>query len=143
LPEPLVWVSTGKRYDVTQAKVGGSVYIDRDYTILAISPALDGGTLIRSSNNDKQVGSPEHLKLLLRSPADVYIAYDGRAKTFPAWLTEGGWQRTGETFRSKDGSGDLSRVVFRKRFPAGPVTLGGPMQQPAKGGSTHYVVIIR
>jgi hypothetical protein len=139
----IVAVSTGKPYDVVQAKVGGTLYIDRDYAILALSPALDGGMLIRTANRDKQVNAAEHLKLFLNSPADVYIAYDGRATGFPAWLDDGSWQRTGETFRSQDGSGDLARIVFRKRFGPGPVTLGGPHQPPAKGDSTHYAVIIK
>jgi serine/threonine protein kinase len=136
-------VSTGKRYDVVSAKVGGTVYIDRDYTIVALSPALDGGALIRAANNDKQVATAEHLKLLLKAPADVFIGYDGRATSVPAWLSDGSWQRTSETLRSKDGSGELSRIVYRKRFGPGLLILGGPQQQPAKGNGTHYVVIVK
>jgi serine/threonine protein kinase len=141
--QTIVSVSTGKPYDVTQARVGGSLYIDRNYDILALSPALDGGLLIRTANSDKSVNTAEHLKLLLSAPADVYIAYDNRATTLPAWLGDGSWERTGEMFRCKDGSGEMIRVVYRKRFGAGPLTLGGPQQPPAKGNGTHYAVIIK
>src|SRR5262249_18400205 len=134
-----------KKYDVVQAKVGAVLYIDRTYTITALSPVLEGGSLIWSSNSDKNVGAAEHMKFTLNAPADIYVAYDTRATGIAGWLHDGIWQRTAETFKAKDASSgaELARWIYRKRFPAGPVTFGGNSQKPAASAGTHYVVIVQ
>jgi serine/threonine protein kinase len=137
------WVSNGKKYDVATAKVGLVLYIDRTYTITALSPALDGAKLIRASNTDKNVAVADHLKFTLNGPAEVYVAYDSRATSIAAWLNDGSWQRTAETFKATDAGPELARNVYRKRFPAGSVTFGGNSQKPAASAGTHYVVMVR
>jgi Protein kinase domain len=137
-------VSTGKPYDSKTAIVGQTYWIDRVYKIVTISPGLDGATLVRGANSDKNVVSPAHLTLTLGQPATVYIAYDKRGQKLPAWLDDGTWQLTGETLSASDGDVLASPMrVYARRFPAGAVTLGGNKEPPAEGAGSNYVVIVK
>jgi hypothetical protein len=137
-------VSSGKPHDVSIARVGQTYRIDRAYTITALSPGLDGGTLIRSANDDKNVKVPTHLTLTLAAPAMVYVAYDKRGKKLPAWLDDGTWRLTDETLSGSGGDGQASPMrIYAKRFAAGTVALGGNKQPPAVGADSNYVVIVK
>jgi hypothetical protein len=137
-------VSTNKPYDTMRARVGLTYWIDRDYKITAISPALEGGTMIRGSNSDKNVAGPVHLTFTLGAPATVYVAYDKRGKKLPAWLDDGIWQLTDQSLSASGGDAQMSPMrVYARRFPAGSVTLGGNKQPPADGAGSNYIVIVK
>ncbi|MGH8591369.1 MAG: hypothetical protein ACREXX_19255 [Gammaproteobacteria bacterium] len=137
------WVSTGKAYALGHAEVlNGSPYVDRTFTIASLSATLDGGTMIRTANDDKNVMAAAHLKFTLAQPAAVYVAYSGAATVRPAWLT--GWTLTTEKFDLTD-TGSNPRKVYKKAFSAGQVSLGGNRASPAAGpsGYSNYVVVVR
>lgn len=125
-------VSTGKPYSPAPAAVGALCYIDRSYTLTAV-PA---GTLIRTSNDDKNVSASSHLTFTMSAPATVRVAFDKRATSAPAWL--GGWTLTADVVATTDAAASPMRV-YAKSFPAGAVTLGG--NQPS-GALSHYLVLL-
>jgi hypothetical protein len=135
-------VSTGKAYDTMTAQAGVAYYIDRAYAITSLSANLQGGTLIRTANDDKAVNAANYLTFTLSAPATVYVVYDARATSLPAWLNDGTWQLTSEVFVENAGA---PMNVFAKQFGAGTVTLGGNQQAPASfpGSGSNYVVIIK
>lgn len=137
-------VSSGKVYTLGTTAVGAIYTIDRTYTITALSSALTGRTMIRTAYDDKSLTTPTHLTFTLGQPADVYVCYDTRVTSLPAFL-DGTWTLTSETFSATHTLASPFKV-YRKAFPAGPVTLGANMQSPAAGswGATaaHYVVIL-
>jgi hypothetical protein len=137
--------NTSKRkYDLGVAMVDASIRTDRAYKITALSPGLEGAVLIRTANDDKYQAAPNSLTFTLTAPALVHVAYDKRGTTLPGWLSDGSWQLTAERFSATDGDPNMSPMkVFAKQFPAGQVSLGGNRQEPAKGSSSNYVVIIK
>jgi len=71
------------------------------------------------------------------------VVWDLRISGLPAWLNDGTWTATGETFTSGGLSGGR---VYRKSVGAGQVTLGGNLAAPASVSSTgysQYVVIVK
>lgn len=135
-------VSTGKPYRVSVAGLGAYPYFDRTYKVDWVSTALVGGAMIQSSIEDRYVSAAQHLRFSVDRPARVFVAFDGRATAFPAWLTDGTWTWTNESLTSTDrfGSSVLRRNVFAKTVPAGTVTLGGNL---APAADTQYIVIVQ
>jgi hypothetical protein len=129
-------VSTGKPYSTAAAAVGALPYIDRSYTVTA----TPGGTLIRTSNDDKNVSAAAHLTFTLSGPATVLVGYDKRATKAPTWLS--GWTLTSDVVAVSDAPASPLRV-YAKSFPAGSVTLGGNQAGGPTGALSHYVVLIR
>lgn len=137
------WVSTSKPYRLATAEVGAVAYIDRTYTITALSRALTGGTLIQSANDDKFVTSSKYLQLRLGQAATVYVCFRP-VKQLPAWITDGSWMRTSETCDFDDRT-DNARWVYKRSVPAGDLMLGGNREPPATDPArySNYVVIVR
>jgi serine/threonine-protein kinase len=127
-------------FELGVADVGAKYYIDRDYIITNLGPALTRGVLIRTANNDKNDKGADYLAFKLNAPAMVYVAYSGRATSLPEWL-KAGWKLTTEKFETNDGN-PQSRV-YARHFQAGNVTLGGNLQPPAQGPDGNYVVIVK
>ncbi|HEY6483393.1 MAG TPA: hypothetical protein VIY54_07685 [Steroidobacteraceae bacterium] len=144
--QPLVeleFVSTGRTYTLSTALVGEPAYIDRSYPITALSAALTGGSLIQTANDDKLVPAADYLQFTLDRPGTVYVCYSGQGLRMPAWIGSGGWTLVHERCDVSDGVA-TPRMVYRKTFAAGLVTLGGNRQPPASGpaGYSNYVVIV-
>jgi polygalacturonase len=139
----ITYVSTGKPYSLGTAVLGALVYIDRSYTITSIGQTLGGKTLIRTANDDKWVTTPDHLTFTVNQPATVYVLYDKRIGTVPAWLSDGTWTAVSWIFSESSGT---PRQIYAKSVPAGSVTLGGNLTAPAQypaGGAGSYIVIVR
>lgn len=136
-------VSTGKTYTTAPLAVGDSLYTDRTFTVSSFSTALAGGTLVQTANSDKAVTTGSHLTLTLAAPATVFIAYDKRETTLPAWLAAGnGWTLTTAAFSGSDAAASPMKV-YSKSFGMGDLTLGGNMQAPAAGAGSNYNVIVK
>jgi hypothetical protein len=141
----LDWVSTGRAYELGHAEVGNvQPYVDRSFTITALSPALDGLPMLRTANDDKNVDAASHLEFTLARPSTVYVAYSGAATVLPAWLSDGTWTQSAETLDMSDTASNPRRL-YQKSFAAGQVTLGGNRTSPAAGpgGFSNYVVVIK
>jgi hypothetical protein len=127
-------------FELGVADIGAKYYLDRDYIVTNLGPALKGGVLIRTANNDKAQTGADYLTFKLDAPAMVYVAYSGRATALPEWL-KSGWKLTTEKFETNDGN-PTSRV-YARHFQVGNVTLGGNLQPPAQGPDSNYVVIVK
>lgn len=134
-------VSTGKTYPVVPAKVGTFAYIDRVYTLTALSETLTGARLVQTANDDKFQTASNYLQFAVDRPATLYVCYSEVATAHPAWL--GGWSATSETCSTTD-TGSPDRVVYRRNVSAGGVTLGGNREAPAAGlpDYSNYLVIV-
>jgi hypothetical protein len=129
------FVSTGKQYRLARAAVGERTCIDRAFEIREISAGLRDGWLLQTANDDDFVDVAEHVRLSLRTPARVYVCYDSRSQSPPAWLRD--WTLTDEHVVTTD----VTSRVYRRNFRAGVVKLGGN-QRRATGGLSHYFAII-
>jgi hypothetical protein len=137
----IVSVSNGKPYAVVDAALGARAYIDRDYTVTALSAGLRYSTLVQTANSDKSLTTANHLVLKLHKAATVYIAYDKRASKLPSWL-KSGWTLTGESISTTDGKASPMKL-YRKSVGAGTqLTLGGNHQGGDTKADSHYLVLV-
>lgn len=130
------FVSTGRAYQVVEAAIGARSFIDRAYEIRELTPALRGGWLLQTSNEDDHVNAAEHLRVMLATPAIVYLCYDSRSQSPPAWLRD--WTLTNERAVTTD----MTARVYRRPFRAGLVTLGGNERSTTGGLSNYFAVIV-
>ena len=142
LTAEVAFVSTGRRYQEGRAQVGHEYFIDRAFAISSVSPGLKGSVLLLTANDDKTVTTANHLRFTVNQPAKVFIGYDRRGTTRPAWLSPAsGWMPSSETMAVTD-AGASPLLVFEKQVPAGEVILGGNLQPPASGAGSSYLVLV-
>jgi PKD repeat protein len=138
----IVSVSTGKPYSLGTAEADALYYIDRKYVIQEVDSPLDGQVLVRTANNDKYVRTENHLVLSVGRDVTLSVCYDKRVTVLPAWLNDGSWTLTGETFAVKDRAAS-PMLVYERTFAAGQITLGGNRAGGAQGARSNYVVVAR
>ncbi|HEU0022380.1 MAG TPA: VCBS repeat-containing protein [Dehalococcoidia bacterium] len=130
-------VSNGTIYQKDTLGTGKLTYKDRGYTFTSVPSLLDGQEFIRAANDDKTATVPDFLTFTLTANATVYLLFDDRVVTLPAWLNDGTWSLTGETV----GTTDISRRVYQKQYRAGTVQLGGNAMAPMRGAGSNYNVV--
>ena len=118
---------------------GSSVYTDRDYTFDDLPSYLDRQTAIITANDHKNLQHPFYLNFELHRESDIYILFDERATSLPAWLDED-YEEVGDTVTIDGDSAD--RDVYRRVMAAGSAQLPGPNATPAAGVSSNYTVVI-
>jgi hypothetical protein len=125
-----VSATSGRTYtlDTSGIAVGKTVYTDRGYTYTNVPSSVAGAQFIQTANDDKTSTASNLLSFELGQTADVYVAYDVRATALPTWLST--WTDTGETLIGSNG--DTLRL-YRKRYDAGTVSLGGNLAAGASG----------
>jgi hypothetical protein len=134
-----ITVANGKVYTRDTVAVGKTLYIDRTYSFVTVPAAYVGREYIRTANDDKQNTSANFLTFTLTADAWVYVMYDSRVANanLPGWLK--GWIDTGETIVATEfNNTQLARRVFKRRYAAGSVTLGGN----ASGGTNVMYNVI-
>lgn len=140
----ITYVSSGRSYDLATAQIGNTYAMDRTFKITQLSPALTNATMIRTAYDDKALTTGTHLTFTVGQSSIIYVCYDTRATTLPAFL-DSSWTLTSETFSTTHSLASPFKV-FSKTVPAGTVTLGANMQPPAAGiwgaSAAHYVVLI-
>ncbi|MBN2414434.1 Ig-like domain-containing protein [bacterium] len=97
-----------------------SCYVDRDYLFEQIPVCLENTVQIQTSNDDKADTSNYSLTFELSGDAIVYVAYDSRIRSLPAWLAD--WKRTGEQVLNS--RSDIYNV-YSQEVNSGYVSLGG------------------
>jgi hypothetical protein len=129
-------VANGKSYVVPASglQVGSTVYIDRSYTFSTVPAGVQGAVYIQTANDDKAVTTANFLSFEVNQPVTVYVAYDARITTKPAWL--GTFTDTGKDFLTSD----TKLHLFARSFSAGTITLGG---NASGGGFSMYAVIVQ
>ena len=131
---------TGRSYILGKLAVGTAVYSDRAYQVTAVPAFLNEAPFIKTPNDDKANKATEALSFNLTQNATVYIGYDPRATTLPAWMS--GWQKLTERVNIND-PGTSYMVLYSKSYLAGKVTLGGNLASPAAGAQSQYCVIAK
>ena len=135
-------ISGLNRYSTTHYSTGSVIYSDRSYTISSMPSALQGAQGIQTANADKSKTDAAWIACDLGSPADVYIALDQRVSPPPNWITstyvDSGWNITSSAPDQYD--------LYKARFPAGLVTLGGNVAigagDPGAGKSNYFVLVV-
>ncbi|MFT2011394.1 malectin domain-containing carbohydrate-binding protein [Pontibacter sp. 13R65] len=130
--------TTSRSYTLATIAVGANYYTDRAFQITSLPAFLNGKSLIRTANDDKSNSSTNLLSFNLSQTAHVYVAYDPRGTTLPAWLSD--WQRLPDRIGIND-SKIKYMVLYTKSYPAGTVTMGGNIADPAVGAQNNYFVL--
>lgn len=135
-----VVINTGKAFALGNLSVGVRYYSDRNYTVQSVPQSLDNEIYIQMPNNDKANKSADYLSFTLGQSATVYVAYDPRETSLPAWLN--GWTKSSEVIGISDPK-ITSMEVYYKTFPAGSVVLGGNLVAPAAGAQNNYFIVVK
>lgn len=115
---------------LTTEPPSNKVYTDRPaFTYSVIPQQYDGFDVLRTANDDKS-STTLAISFTLTATRTVYLAYDTRITTLPAWASStSGWVSTPDTISV---ASDGSRKVYKKDFPAGSTVTLGP------NGSTSF-----
>lgn len=132
-----------RSYAVAPFHVGSLLYRDRGWEITTIPAELDGALGIATLAEDRRSQEERLLVFEIDREADVWVGIDGRAaqlaKKLPSWLS--GWEATGLKIYSKTASNSYYHL-YRKRFPAGEVALGGNHSGGDTGAGVNYTVLV-
>ena len=104
---------------------GTPCFVDRPEALIAVPPALEGGTLIRTDASAWASG----LSFASDQRVEVYICCDANAAA-PSWLSS--WVATDMVVPASQA---VEYAVYAKRFPAGSVSLPG-----SDSGAAYFVV---
>jgi hypothetical protein len=132
-------VSTGRPYSLATAAQDRLPFVDRSYTIttnVGAIPALNNKVLLRTSEDDKNVTTANHVTLTLTGTCDVYVFFDSRATSLPTWLTASWTPSPAENLTISPG---VTMNAHVRVGATGTVTLGG---NGGVGALRNYFVII-
>ncbi|MEZ6113808.1 MAG: chitobiase/beta-hexosaminidase C-terminal domain-containing protein [Pirellulaceae bacterium] len=120
------------RMDWTGLAPGKRHYTDRDYHITSIPAELRGLPFLQTCNQhgDHTSGS-DWLSMKSDSAVTVLVGVDVRVNAPLAWMKIGeqdGFQDTGLELVTTD----PTFRIYRKRYPAGPIVLGGSKNDPRR-----------
>ncbi|MEY3173991.1 MAG: hypothetical protein RLZZ436_1905 [Planctomycetota bacterium] len=134
-----VRAKSGRAYEVQAGglRPGAVIFSDRYYKFRTVPAELVGADLIRTANDDDGAQGDDWLQFELLVPATVIVGLDERTKEVPSWLTRGY-----EPLQEQLGADHWQMRLFRRNFPAGPVSLGGNTENGQPGGKSHYTVIL-
>jgi hypothetical protein len=119
-------------YELALFAPGGRGYVDRDYTLQQAPECLEGAAMIRTANNDKTAADDAFLSFELRGSATVYVGFDKKIQTLPAWLSD--WKATGE--QVVDSRSNVF-ILYAKRSSGGRFLIGGN-----KGGMDDNMYLV-
>lgn len=132
-----------KSYAAYPFHEGSLIYRDRGWRITDLPPELDGALGIATLAEDRRSQEASLLVFEIDRESDVWVGIDGRAakdlKKLPSWLTE--WTSTGLQIYSKTAANSYYHL-YRRRFPAGTVSLGGNHHGGDTGAMVNYTVLV-
>lgn len=132
-----------KAYTAYPFHAGSLLYRDRGWRITDIPAEVDGALGIATLAEDRRSQDPGLLVFEVDRDVDVWVGIDGRAaqlsKKLPTWLE--GWESTGLRLYSKTASNSYYHL-YRRRFAAGKVTLGGNHCGGDTGAVVNYTVLV-
>lgn len=99
--------------------VGSTIFGDRDFTYTAVPDTLLGAEYVQTACDSKTF-SGELATLTAGEDTTLYIAYDTRLGSAPAWL--GSWENTGMTLST---SNDVTFALVAKSVAAGEIVALG------------------
>lgn len=134
-----------KHYSIGRLNKYAFVYTDRDYVFTHVPNCLLNEKYIQTVNADKFSTGSQHLTIYSRVPLLVYIGYDSRYRTKPNWLRDNFGQVPGLHLvmgEPKYGKTQVTYTLFKRRFPAGRIVLGGNFSNYEKANYSMYSVIL-
>ncbi|HQU36903.1 MAG TPA: hypothetical protein PLR65_09980, partial [Anaerolineales bacterium] len=143
LPEDLfeiVRANSGRTYFKGVLTYGAVVYADRDYIYNDIPPFIDGAEYILTANEDKFGSDEFELSLLATRNVDVYIGHSDRYTNKPDWLMT--FQDIGADLTFYAGSDLVTLSLYKRSYPAGPITLYGNIQSNETANHAMYTIVI-
>jgi hypothetical protein len=131
-------ISTASRTPAVTDKLslsnpGNLQYIDRTYRFTSLPAGYSGLESIRLANNDKANTSLSYLTFTITTGETVCLGFDS-THTPPSWLSS--WTNTGKSL-----VGTPTFNVYKKTFPAGSVTIGGPASGGADSHNTYIAFV--
>lgn len=132
----IVKVGSGREYSVGKFLPNELQYMDRDYLFNYIPEELKGCVHICTCGNDKLISENELcFTIKAERDVDVYILYPDKQPVIPKWLES--FERVRMNVTRVDSRSDNLKgyfTLFKKRFPAGLITLYGnsPLEMLAK-----------
>ncbi len=133
-----------KSYSTYTFRKDALIYRDRGYRITTLPEELDGAIGIATLAADKDSQEASLLVFEIDREAEVWVGIDARAakdtRKLPAWLK--GWEETALKAHSRT-AGNSTYHFYRKRFPAGSVSLGGNHHGGDTGAGVNYLVLVR
>ncbi|HEY89673.1 MAG TPA: Hsp70 family protein [Thermoflexia bacterium] len=136
-------VSSSRRYEKIILRSHRQSYTDRDYTLVKLPLRLSGLHAIKTADRDYVSTAEDLLRFQLTQPAQVYVIYHAKADTLPHWLRP--FERLpGELVEINSIGGRMPFFVYRRAYPAGPVTLGGARAAGYRGTVfMNYLVAVQ
>lgn len=138
-----VSAASGRAYRLGQARLDARPFTDRDFAISRLAARLDGLPLVATANLDYDATDGDFLRLRLREPARVFVAYEATARRLPGWLTrfdpEPLWLEIEDSFAF------ISRrmQLYSRWYPAGEVVLGGAQAGGYDGDIiVNYLILV-
>ena len=134
------WPKTFASYPFRE---GSLLYRDRGWRITTMPAELDGAIGIATFAEDRKSQDEKALVFEIDREADVWVGIDTRsaknARKVPDWMKE--WESTGLRIQSKT-AGNSTYQLYRRRFPAGTVALGGNHHGGDTGAGVNYTVLV-
>ena len=119
---------------------GMTYYTDRDYVLTAVPTAYSGMAAIKTPNDDRNLTTPAgYLNFEMPSDGTVYVAYDSRAISEPAWMN--GFIDTGDVIETSLSTQPFLKI-YSKYYDAGNcVNFGANKAQGFVGDTvSNYIV---
>ncbi|RDC63914.1 T9SS type A sorting domain-containing protein [Adhaeribacter pallidiroseus] len=138
-----VAAASNRSYTVAKLQVGEKSYADQLYTITSVPDYLKGASFIQTAAEDRLDTSRTFLTMFLKKKAVVvYVAYDPKATSLPAWLSD--WKKTGDIIETNDPANSYlnvySKLVEDPYIYPEPFQIGGNMAIPAMGARSNYLI---
>ncbi len=121
---------------------GRLAYVDRNYKFLEVPPSLRGAVVVQTANEDEASAGDEFLEIVSVLPGVLFVGHDTRIAKPPRWLAErnpSGFTKTNLVVRTND----ATFALYRRKFVAGSVVLGGNTLDGTAGGKSNYLVLIQ
>ena len=137
---PNIYVEKPLDYVPAYLEEGDQYYIDRDFTITNIPDDLEGLIWMKTANDDQYNATSSLLEFRLDKATRVYVAYDHRATSVPAWLSSQ-FAKSSYTIHVSDKSSPLE--VWFKDYNPGTYELGGNWANGDNGAKSNYVLLFQ
>lgn len=122
-------------------EAGDAYYVDADYTLVSIPTELQNARWVMTANADFGNASANHVSFNVDRAVTVYVAFDAGAAARPAWMTANGFVATNLTISVTDPLSP-TLTLYKKKYNAGNITLGGNLAAGASGANSNYVVAV-
>lgn len=127
-------------YNLSILAVGKTYYSDSSYTIASLPSGFEGLAFIETKNSDRKRKSQSWLSFDVNRDVAVYVCYDKKFSSPPAWVTAS-FTKTGDQIGTSLADQSYLRV-WKKLYSAGTITLGANMALGCSGSGSNYIVVI-